>query len=60
MGEREPLDNPQPTHGVCAYHKALVLEALHRETVAAGIQGRDRVPSVGAAISANQLKSSSF
>ena len=30
LGEREPLDNPEPTHGVCPYHKAQVLEALHR------------------------------
>jgi hypothetical protein len=28
MGEREPLDNPEPTHGVCAYHKAQLLESL--------------------------------
>ena len=30
LGEREPLDNPEPTHGVCPYHTAQVLEALHR------------------------------
>lgn len=40
MGECEPLDNPQPTHGVCAYHKAQVLESLHRETIATLVQGR--------------------
>jgi hypothetical protein len=28
MGEREPLDNPLPTHGVCAHHKAQLLESL--------------------------------
>ena len=28
LGEREPLDDPQPTHGVCAQHKALLLESL--------------------------------
>ncbi len=45
MGEREPLDNPQPTHGVCAYHKAQVLELLYQATVATPMQGRDRGPS---------------
>jgi hypothetical protein len=30
MGEREPLDNPEPTHGVCTHHHALLLESLHR------------------------------
>jgi len=29
MGEREPLDNPEPTHGVCARHHALLLASLH-------------------------------
>ncbi len=38
LGEREPLDNPEPTHGVCAYHKAQVLESLHRATLATVIQ----------------------
>ena len=42
LGEREPLDNPEPTHGVCAYHKAQVLESLHLATIATVIQGRDR------------------
>lgn len=28
LGEREPLDNPQPTHGVCARHKVQLLESL--------------------------------
>jgi hypothetical protein len=28
IGEREPLDNPEPTHGVCAHHKAQLLESL--------------------------------
>jgi len=28
LGEREPLDNPEPTHGVCARHKAQLLESL--------------------------------
>jgi hypothetical protein len=28
LGEREPLDNPQPTHGVCASHKNQLLESL--------------------------------
>ena len=28
MGEREPLDNPEPTHGICAHHHTLVLESL--------------------------------
>jgi hypothetical protein len=28
LGEREPLDNPLPTHGVCAHHKAELLESV--------------------------------
>jgi hypothetical protein len=28
LGEREPLDNPEATHGVCAQHKARLLESL--------------------------------
>jgi len=28
MGEREPFDNPEPTHGICAYHQAQFLESL--------------------------------
>jgi len=28
LGEREPLENPEPTHGVCAHHKAQLLESL--------------------------------
>ena len=28
LGEREPLDNPLPTHGLCAAHKTKLLEAL--------------------------------
>jgi hypothetical protein len=28
LGEREPLDNSEPTHGVCADHKAQLLESL--------------------------------
>ena len=28
LGERAPLDNPEPTHGVCARHKAQLLESL--------------------------------
>ena len=28
LGEREPLDNPETTHGICARHRAEVLEAL--------------------------------
>ena len=28
LGEREPLDNPEPTHGVCARHKAQLLQSL--------------------------------
>jgi hypothetical protein len=28
MGEREPLDDPQPTHGIYALHQAQVLESL--------------------------------
>jgi len=28
LGEREPLDNPESTHGVCAQHKARLLESL--------------------------------
>ena len=28
LGEREPLDNPLPTHGICAHHKAQFLESL--------------------------------
>jgi len=28
LGEREPLENPEPTHGVCEHHKAQLLESL--------------------------------
>jgi len=28
LGEREPFDNPEPTHGICAYHQAQFLESL--------------------------------
>ena len=28
MGEREPLDNPGPTHGICPHHMAQLLESL--------------------------------
>jgi hypothetical protein len=28
LGEREPLDNPEPTHGICARHKTHLLESL--------------------------------
>jgi len=28
LGEREPLDNPEPTHGVCPSHKVKLLESL--------------------------------
>ena len=28
LGEREPLDNPEPTHGICDHHKAQFLESL--------------------------------
>jgi hypothetical protein len=28
LGEREPLDNPESTHGVCARHKVELLESL--------------------------------
>jgi len=28
LGEREPLDDPQPTHSICASHTTQVLEAL--------------------------------
>jgi hypothetical protein len=28
LGEREPLDNPEPTHGVCTPHKLQLLESL--------------------------------
>ena len=28
LGEREPLENTEETHGVCAHHKALLLESL--------------------------------
>lgn len=28
LGEREPLDNPEPTHGVCPSHKVELLESL--------------------------------
>ena len=28
LGEREPLDNPEPTHGVCNPHKTQLLESL--------------------------------
>jgi hypothetical protein len=28
LGEREPFDNPEPTHGICERHKAELLESL--------------------------------
>jgi hypothetical protein len=28
LGEKEPLENPLPTHGVCARHKVQLLESL--------------------------------
>src|SRR5262245_66353050 len=28
LGEREPLDNPETTHGICDRHRAAVLESL--------------------------------
>jgi len=28
LGEREPLDNPLPTHGVCPAHKTKLLESM--------------------------------
>ena len=28
LGERAPLDNPEPTHGICDHHKTQVLESL--------------------------------
>jgi len=28
LGEREPLENPAPTHGVCASHKEQLLESF--------------------------------
>ena len=28
LGEREPLTNPEPTHGVCARHKTQLLQSL--------------------------------
>jgi hypothetical protein len=28
LGEREPRDNPEPTHGICARHKIEFLESL--------------------------------
>jgi hypothetical protein len=28
LGEREPLDNPGPTHGICSRHKTEFLESL--------------------------------
>src|SRR5262249_18949294 len=28
LGEREPLTNPEPTHGVCARHKIQLLQSL--------------------------------
>ena len=28
LGEREPLENPGPTHGVCAHHMKQLLESL--------------------------------
>jgi hypothetical protein len=28
LGEKEPLENPLPTHGVCGHHKAQLLESL--------------------------------
>ena len=28
LGEREPLDNPLPTHGLCPSHKTKLLESL--------------------------------
>jgi len=38
MGEREPLDNSEPTHGVCAHHHALLLESLrHHDRFASSV-----------------------
>jgi hypothetical protein len=28
LGELEPLENPQATHGICAQHKIQLLESL--------------------------------
>ena len=28
LGEREPLDNPEPTHGICDRHRAELLDSL--------------------------------
>ncbi len=28
LGEREPFDNPEPTHGICDRHRAELLESL--------------------------------
>ena len=28
LGEREPLDNPLPTHGLCASHRSKLLESM--------------------------------
>ena len=28
LGEREPLENPEPTHGICARHTRQLLESL--------------------------------
>src|SRR5215510_4651738 len=28
LGEREPLSNPEPTHGVCSRHKTQLLQSL--------------------------------
>src|SRR4029453_13635628 len=32
LGEREPFDHPEPTHGICEPHKAQLLEALPSES----------------------------
>ena len=32
LGEREPFDNPEPTHGICEPHKPQLLEALPSES----------------------------
>jgi hypothetical protein len=30
LAEREPLEDRTPTHAVCAYHRAVLLEELRR------------------------------
>ena len=38
LGEKEPLEDPSPTHGICARHEAQLLPALPRFAGVRGVQ----------------------